>query len=241
MALNGKVSPPISPGRRTYIYDANTDTWSQTGTKLLNDRSDEEGWMRLPDGSILSYDIEGSIAANQGHAQRYIPATGTWVDAGLVPVLLSTEAVGEELGAGFLLPDGRVFWLGGNNNTAYYTPSTNTWVAGPTIPDGLGADDAPASELPNGKILFSADTPLFTTPTHFFEYDPGRAQSLHRHQLDFPSRLPVLPPPSSAGCSPSPTGKILINDGGNDLELYTPDSPAPAQSSNVPTIQQHQP
>ncbi len=228
----GKVLAPYLIGPQTYIYNANTDTWTQTGTKLRNDRSDEEGYVRLPDGSILSYDIEGSINANQGHAQRYIPSTGTWVDAGNVPVLLSTEAVGEELGAGMLLPDGRVFWLGGNGNTAYYTPSTNTWVAGPVIPNGLGADDAPASELPNGKILFSADTPLFTQPAHWFEYDPV-AQTYTDISSEFPSDY--TSGPSYVGRQLSlPNGQVLIDDGGNDLYLYTPDSAA--LPSNVPTI-----
>jgi hypothetical protein len=228
----GKVLGAYLAGPQTYIYDANTNTWTQTGTKLLDDRSDEEGWIRLPDGSILDYDIEGSINANQGHAQRYIPSTGTWVDAGTVPVLLSTEAVGEELGGSFLLPDGRVFWLGGNNNTAYYTPSTNTWTAGPQIPDGLAADDAPGAELPNGKILFAADTPLFTTPSHFFEYDPV-AQTFTDISSEFPANYTSAPAFLGRMLN-LPNGQILINDSGNDLELYTPDSGPLA--SNVPTI-----
>jgi len=70
------------------------------------------------------------------------------------------------------LPDGRVFQIGANGNTALYTPSTNTWAAGPTIPNGKGADDAPGAVLPNGHVLFAADTPLFNAPTEIFDFDP---------------------------------------------------------------------
>ncbi len=81
-------------GPNTYIYDPATNTWTQTGSKLRGDASDEETWMKLPDGSILSYDIFGSVNAGAFKAQRYIPSTGTWVDASNVdptnpPSLLS--------------------------------------------------------------------------------------------------------------------------------------------------------
>ena len=109
---NGNVLAGYLSGPQTYIYNPATNSWTQTGTKLLNDRSDEESWVTLPDGSILSYDIFASPASGAGHAQRYVPATNTWVDAGSVPVPLSGSSFGEELGPAFLLPDGRVFQLG---------------------------------------------------------------------------------------------------------------------------------
>ena len=73
---------------KTYIYDPATNSWSTGPTKLYNDRSDEETWTKLADGSILSYDILG----NPQHAQRMDPTTMTWVDAGSVPVALRTAA-----------------------------------------------------------------------------------------------------------------------------------------------------
>src|SRR5207244_45089 len=47
-------------GKQTYLYDPATNSWSQTSSKLRNDKSDEENWVKLPDGSILSYDIFAS-------------------------------------------------------------------------------------------------------------------------------------------------------------------------------------
>src|SRR5262249_42766446 len=172
--LCGYVSGP-----QTYIYHPTTNTWTQTGTKLRNDQSDEETWIKLPDDSILSYDIFSSISTGVGHAQRYIPATGTWVDASDgAPNNLSSIAVGYEMGPAVLLPDGRVFQLGATGHTAYYTPSTNSWAAGPDIPISggvqLSAYDDPAAMLPNGKVLLTVGRlPIFGSPTSVFEFDPA--------------------------------------------------------------------
>ncbi len=175
---NGKILCGYIADARTYLYDPVANTWSQTGTKLRNDESDEETWAMLPGGDILSYDIFSSPAKGAGHAQRYKWTTGTWVDAGSVPVpLTSYPGLGYELGPSGLLPDGRVIQIGANNNTVIYNPSTNSWTRGPSLPTGMGADDAPGAVLPNGRFIFAADTPITVPswnpvgPTSLFEYD----------------------------------------------------------------------
>ena len=50
-------SPATWADRRRYLYNIASNTWTQTGTKNNNDQSDEEGWVKLPDNSILSYDV----------------------------------------------------------------------------------------------------------------------------------------------------------------------------------------
>jgi hypothetical protein len=154
-----------------FIYDFATDTWTPAANKIYNDRSDEESWVKMPDGSILEYDIFKSIASGSGYAERYNPATNTWSSVspadgsanGIIP-LLSSAAVGFELGPAVRLADGRIFVIGATQHTALYTPSTNTWAAGPDIMATLsglsfpfGADDAPAAVMPNGHVLFAAD------------------------------------------------------------------------------------
>src|SRR5262249_13299944 len=147
---NGKVLAGYLSGPQTYFYDPAANSWSLAANKLRNDRSDEETWVLLPDGSILSYDIFSSPAAGPGFAQRYIPSTNTWVDAGNVPIpLTNTTTLGAELGPALLLPDGRIFQIGANSNTVLYSPSTNTWTAGPTIPNSKGPDDPPAAMRPD--------------------------------------------------------------------------------------------
>ena len=222
---DGRVLGGYLNGPQTYIYDPSSNTWTLAANKLRGDRSDEETWITLPDGSILSYDVFGSTAS-AGHAQRYIPSTNTWVDAGSVPVYMTGSNVGFELGPGFLLPDGRVFQLGANGHTAFYTPSTNTWTAGPDIPNNLGCDDAPGAMLPNGNVLFAADrfSPLFTGPTSVFEFDPTTNTYTN-----------VTPPISVINLSGAayvtrmlvlPTGQVLMTSGSNKLAIYTPDGSA---------------
>ena len=55
---------------KTYRYDTTTNTWDATFTnRFRNDPAAEESWVKLPDGSILSYDITSSINTGVGHAQ----------------------------------------------------------------------------------------------------------------------------------------------------------------------------
>jgi len=224
---DGRVIAGYLSGAQTYIYDPTANSWSTGPTKLNSDRSDEETWIKLPDGSILSYNIFG----NAQHAQRLDTTTMTWVDAGSVPVALSSSSVGSELGPGLLLPDGRVFLIGATGHTAFYTPSTNSWAAGPDIPNGDGADDAPGAMLPNGNVLFAADTPLFKSPTHIYEFDPVANTYTN-----------VTPSNPDLSGSPSyvlrmlmlPSGQVLFTDGSSQLYVYTP-SGTP-QSAWKPTI-----
>jgi hypothetical protein len=127
----------------------------------------------LPDDSILTIDPFGT------NSERYIPTLNKWVNDANVPVELY-DPYGFEMGAGLLLPDGRAFFIGATSNTVFYTPSGTTnagvWTAGPTIPNGLAAPDAPAAMMVNGNIL-CALSPLptsanhFPTPTSFYEFD----------------------------------------------------------------------
>src|SRR5262249_13242569 len=54
---DGRILAGYISGPETYIYDPVANSWSGPFNKLRNDRSDEETWMLLPDGSVLSYDI----------------------------------------------------------------------------------------------------------------------------------------------------------------------------------------
>ena len=148
-----KVLAGFFGGANTYIYDPATDKWTATADKLHSDGSDEETWLKLHDGSILSYDIDASIDDGKSEAQRYVPATNKWVDASYAldathpPSLLSdgppaasgafaspNELQGEELGPAFLLPNGNAMFFGGNGHTAIYNPVTNLWSAGADLP-----------------------------------------------------------------------------------------------------------
>src|SRR5262245_53483730 len=46
---HGKILAGSLFTNRTYLYDIATDSWSFAASKVYNDRSNEEGWVKLPD------------------------------------------------------------------------------------------------------------------------------------------------------------------------------------------------
>ena len=239
MLPGGKVLAGLINGPATYIYDPLANTWTQTNnSKSRLDQSDEESWVTLPDDSILSYDVFGSTAS-VGHSQRYIPSTGLWQDAGNLPFALSSSAVGSELVPAFLLPNGDAWFTGGNGNTAFYTPATNSWRAGPALPNGDVAADAPVAMLPNGHVLISASPAgtvvggkyTFPGPTRIYEFDPTVANPTTAN-----SYTNVTPSQAGFNLNQSsylscmlvlPNGNVLMcNDSGTIVE-FTPTTGEP--------------
>ena len=239
---NGNVLAGYLAGPQTYIYNPNTNTWSQTGTKLRNDQSDEEQFVKLPDNSILSYNVFAGIQNGQGSAQRYIPTTGQWVNAGVLPSQLSaaTPDIGFELGPGMRLQNGLIFWTGALGNTALYNPATNKWTAGPTLPNGLQATDNPMAELPDGNVIFTVSSPTNAfslegpnaVPTVALEYHPATnsiseltvppaLQNDFNTNFAFENRMLMLP-----------TGQVLFSTGvagqvSGQLWVYSESQPTP--------------
>ena len=161
------VPMPVS----TVIYDPATNAYV-TGPPTINGQN-ESMWLKLPDNSVLFVD-EGLQTS-----ERYIPALNQWIVDSSVPVALY-DAFGFESGPGFMLPDGRAFFMGATGHTAYYTPSgTNSpgaWIAGPDIPSGRGMPDAPGAMMVNGKIIFACSAAPtsaveFAMPAYFYEFD----------------------------------------------------------------------
>ena len=178
MLEDGRVLQALVQGnlRPTVIYNPATNTYA-AGPSTLGIHN-ESSWVKLPDNSVLFVD---RLSTN---SERFIPATNTWISDATVPVQLY-DPYGDETGAGLLLPDGRAFFIGSTGNTAYYTPSgstaNGTWQTGPSVPNGLGAPDAAAALMSNGKVLCavspaptSADH--FPPPTYFYEFDPATNQ-----------------------------------------------------------------
>lgn len=228
----------------TYLYDIATNTWSFAASKAYPDRSDEESWAKLPNGKVMTYDIFESVDHSGQYAELYDPATNTWTSVspsdssarGSIPKL-SSVPLGYELGPLVRVRghgvEGRIFAIGATGHTALYSPSTNTWAAGPDITGVLGgssalfgAADAPAAVMPSGHVLLSADASptlgLFKAPTQLFDFDPVSN-----------TISPVSPaiPDSNLTNAPSfitrmltlPTGEVLFSDSSQQLWIYTPD------------------
>ncbi len=231
---DGRVLAGYVLGSQTYIFNPATNSWSATGNKLQNDNSDEETWTKLPGGSILSYNIcvNNPSGCTRGNAQRYMPSSGTWVATGAAPNNLSSSGVGYEMGPALLLPDGRVFQIGATGHTAFYTPSSNSWAAGPDVPSSLGADDAPGAMLPNGHVLFAADRPLFGSPMKLFEYDP--TANTYTDVTPSGSVINTSGPAYTSRMLVLPSGQVLFTTSGNQLAVWTPNGNP--NSSWKPTI-----
>ena len=180
----GNILAGYFNGPQTYIYNPTTNIWTPTaGSKLRNDQSDEETWLKLPDGSILSYDVFGSVNAGvfkasasatcalagqvggrqqpepdqpAGPAQRRVagPLAAAFPSPGFLE--------GAELGPAFLLPNGDAIFFGGNGKTAIYDPTTDTWK--PPAPTSRPRTSAAPSPAPPTSAGRSPASPVTTFP-----------------------------------------------------------------------------
>jgi len=171
--------------------------------------------------------------ANAPAAERLVlsagATTGTWTSAGPTAGDLHTPSSSAslsapgcpvyhppgEMGPALLLPDGDVFAIGASGLTGIYSPGSNTWVAGPVVPNGLNIEDGPAVVLPGGHVLFGA-SPGDTGPgLVYFEFDG--------------TQLASAPAPANAANDatyftsllPLPTGQVLFVDG-TSVQVYSP-------------------
>jgi hypothetical protein len=214
--------------RNTAIYDPATNTWTGADDKI--NTVSEESWSLLYDGTVHAVDC-----SNPPNAEKYIIASNEWVPAGTTLDTLVDSI--SEIGASVLLPDGRIFVIGATNFTALYTPppianQVGTWARGPSIPQvnpgqPLGAVDAPACVLPNGKVLFTVgpitSPASFNPPTFFMEYDPV-ANSIS----SVPAAASSASVPYTGRMVMLPTGQVFYTQHTSTPMLYTPDlSPDP--------------
>lgn len=234
---------------RGALLDAATLTWTPTGAGKF-DPNDEEGWILLPTGKVLTVDAYVPIRPfpyipTGKNYELYDPSTGTWSVAGSTPVQLwdSWLTCGEfslppgpsfELGPGALRPDGTVFYTGANScpgeagATAIYDVAANTWKAGPNFPGTNDIADGPAAVETNGRVLMMASPGFGNAPVTFFEWDGNKLSTVPGtpnapYDSSFYGNMLVLP-----------TGQILLTDFSDDIEIFTP--AGLAQQSNAPRI-----
>lgn len=226
---DGDVLAGSTHDATTWIYTPTSNTWMQTGSKVGGDPGEEETWVKLSNGNILDYDVEGYPQ----FGQVYNSASGIWSWTQQGPALVNNQP---EIGPAMLLYSGQVFFIGATGQTGLYNPQSNVWIQGPTIPGGFVADDAPAAELPDGNVIFAADQPGYTPPTQIFEYNPitnsitaiGNPFPNFATAPAYPERMLLLP-----------TGQVLMTNGLNSISLYaesgnTPVGIAPVISSVLP-------
>ena len=198
--------------------DPTTLTWTALNGANKADRFDEEGWVLLPEGTILTCD-----AIDAPNTEKYIPSQDAWISAGNTPQSLEDPG-SQELGPMVLRPDGTVYAVGATGHSAIYTPgasptSPGSWAAGPDFPNiggQLDTADGPACLLPNGNVLCASSPGVFNTPLYFFEFDGTSLTQV--------AGIPNSPGDSSYVCNMLmlPTGQVLLTDFSGDVEIYTP-------------------
>lgn len=221
---------------RTAIYDPVGNFWRSGGFK--EDCSSEETWTLLADGTVLSVEC-----SNHPFAEKYIPTLNRWVSAGKTPIDL-VDAPSIEIGPALLLPNGSVFAVGASGKTAIYTPpkspdQAGSWVAGPSTADPAGkllqAKDAPASLLPNGRVLCvagpaAANKDDYPTNIYFFEFDPATNTLKQIVSPETGSMEPFPGAPYESRMLLLPTGEVLFAgklkpSNESRVYLYQPDKP----------------
>jgi hypothetical protein len=207
--------------------------WTKLVTTGKSDFNSEEGWVLLPDGSILTEDVK-----NAPNAERFVPGQG-WVNAGNTIVDLHSPSPYTkclqygpkkrdcylppgEIGPAMLRPDGTVFATGsgsgpsgyGAGHTAIYHTlgsQAGTWTVGPDFPNGDDAGDSFASLMPSGNVL------VFGVTGTLYEFDGTKFT-----QTGSWNGSPLL----------LPTGQVLIL--GYSASLYTP--AGQPQAAWLPTV-----
>lgn len=237
---DGRVMIGSIDDSRTAFFDPVSATFSAGPNK--GDRCAEESFTLLPDGTVLVVDCTAIPKA-----EKYIPASNSWVPAGSTPSTLPQACPGivPEIGPTVVLPNGTALVIGASGNTAVYLPPANptdpgTWQAGPVITDGSGSTlfpiDAPAVLTPHGRVLFAASPAppcSFPGPTSFFEYEFAT------------NTVSTQPAPSNAG-SPCftgrflllPNGEVLFSNQSSKVTVYTPNgAPNPAWRPAITHVQ----
>ena len=219
--------------RGTAIYDPAANTWTDGPT--AHGMHNESAWVKLPDNSILFVDRDTA------NSERYIPATNTWVADAQVPLSLY-DPFASETGSAFLLPDGRAFFVGALGHTAIYKPSGGTapgkWIAGPDVPDGFAAADAPGAMMANGKILLATSpqptsNDHFPGPTRYYEFDPvtNAFTAVAAPGGGFTTDAPAF----ISNMLDLPDGCVLYSTMNNRLSTYKP--AGPQLTAGQPTVQ----
>jgi hypothetical protein len=192
------------------LLDETTLTWTITGTGKA-DQNSEEGWTLLPSGDALVVDM-----ANGTQSELYNPGSGTWSLAGSTISSLPNSSC-YEIGPAVLRPDGTVFAMGADNNTAIYNTISATWSAGPKMPNGDGIVDGPAALLPDGNVLLSVApiSPCYAAGAAFYEFNG--------------TTFTAAPNPTGASGQPTYVGRLLVLPSGQIFYTQASDTKAIAQ------------
>jgi hypothetical protein len=222
---NGSIVASDISTAQTQIFSPSTNTWTGVGPRAAP--AGEDGWVTLPDGSVVSMSASGQY--------RFNPSGNTWITLPAAPSGYQSGSV--DPATTTLMYNGKILVMGGNSS-AVYTPgatpsSPGSWAQGPGMPQGSYVDDSYADPEPNGNVIFDTIRCSWITNAcgsasgpEVVEYDPSTN-----------TMTPITEPPDPSGQAVNfinlPNGQVLAAAGDRDW-IYTPVG-AP-QNSWRPTV-----
>ena len=201
--------------------DLSNMSWHTTGAGK-EDIHDEESWVLLPNGKVLTADANNTAALTE--SEIFDPATGMWTSAGSTVVQLADLTAqgggSHEVGPALLRGDGTVIATGATGHNALYDTKTGMWSKAPDFPmsSGMQLDiaDGTGAVLPNDNVIVATSPGVFNPGITFFEWDGTaftQVAATANAAADSSYNLNMLV---------LPTGEVLLTDQGADAELYTP-------------------
>ncbi len=211
---NGRIVSSDLSAAQTQIFNPSSNTWAAAGPRPAS--AGEDGWVTLPDGSVVSMSTGGQY--------RYNPSgSGSWITLPAAPSGYANGGV--DPATTTLMSNGKILVMG-SNTSAIYTPGATpsapgNWAQGPGMPQGSFVDDSYADPEVNGKVIFDTVKCSWVTGAcgsasgpEIVEYDPTAN-----------TMTPISEPPDPSGQAVNfinlPNGQVLAAAGDQDW-IYTP-------------------
>jgi Cellulose binding domain len=210
---DGRILASDQRQARTQIFDGKTNSWTAGPNRPAP--AAEDGWVPLPDGSIVSI--------SNGGAYRFDPAANAWYTVARPPSSYASGSV--DTSTVTLMYDGRILAMG-HNTSVIYTPGAKpsdpgSWQQGPAIPQGSFTDDVYATPEVNGKVIFDS------VQCSWLTNECGSASGANVNEFDPASNtMAIISKPNDAGGAPVnfinlPNGQVLAAAGSRNW-VYTP-------------------
>jgi cellulose binding protein with CBM2 domain len=210
---DGRIVSSDQRQARTQIFDGKTNQWTAGPNRPAP--AAEDGWVPLPDGSIVSI--------GNGGAYRFDPAANTWYTVARPPSSYANGSV--DTSTVTLMYDGRILAMG-HNTSVIYTPGARpsdpgSWQQGPAIPQGSFTDDVYATPEVNGKVIFDS------VQCSWLTNECGSASGANVNEFDpATNTMAIISKPNDARGAPVnfinlPNGQVLAAAGSRNW-VYTP-------------------
>lgn len=210
---DGRIVSSDQRQARTQIFDGKTNKWTAGPNRPAP--AAEDGWVPLPDGSI--------VAISNGGAYRFDPAANAWYTVARPPASYANGSV--DTSTVTLMYDGRILAMG-HNTSVIYTPGARpsdpgSWQQGPAIPQGSFTDDVYATPEGNGKVIFDS------VQCSWLTNECGSASGANVNEFDpATNTMAIISKPNDARGAPVnfinlPNGQVLAAAGSRNW-VYTP-------------------